>query len=1083
MKHIRRRGAALSLAILLAVSPVAAASEAMGHDLHTGRSELSVGTTLTKQIFWSDTYSDLRTERYFTYTPNTSVNPTVAYGDTVLSRATLTSMAQSLEAQGKRVIAGTNGDYYVMATGNPVGLVITDGIVRSASPYNYAVGFREDGTAFIGKPDISVTATFHGNTLAVYGGINKVRSETGGYYLFTDDFSATTQNTSPGVDVILTPVLDNVGETVDVDLDVTNVEGDTNTNTDTGANTGSGQTENGAETETRAESGPGMEPEETSSSADLTEESLTDGSVTGEGAVTEEVKGTLVKSAKPAVGGRVSCVVEQVLESTGPISIPEGKMVLSINAKGNEWLVSQLRSLKPGETVDIDVTAGDARFAEAEEALGALYKLVTNGAVESGLDKERTARTAIGIKADGTVIFYTMDGKQTGYSVGATMTQVAMRLVELGCVEAVCLDGGGSTTAGATFPDDTTMEVINSPSDGAQRANSTAIFLTTELQPTGELSHFQLSPSDAMVLAGSTIQMSAMAVDSSYYQMSYSGPLTYSVQNGNGLVTTEGLFTASSESGSTQVAVSVAGATGTADITVVKTPDKISLTDETTGAAITALSVEPGEQINLKASSIYKKLALLSSDTAYVWTVDPAVGTVDANGVFTAGEKTASGSLTVSAGGTALVVPVNVAGHVMALETFEGSFSSLSSTAAASATAETSLDYVRYGSQSAKVTYDAAAGGTAGLVSTLSIPTGERYLSLWVYGDASGNSLTATVADQSGNPTDVLLTALDFTGWKHVTAALPDGATVIRSLQIIYGGAEGKAAGTIWLDHLTTSNEIISDTTPPTVTVTVNGTTVTAVVTDNVDRSIPKECVVLTRDGVNQTFTWNQETGTLTATLPAADSQSHRITVTAVDASGNLARGSADMAPTVARDPVFTDTDDHWAGTYADYLYDTGVTTGVSTDSGLQFQPDKNITRGEFFALVARRMNLNLDAYDSVELPFADAAEIPSWALREVKAMYALGILKGTSDGSVLKCNANATISRAEAMTILGRTQARGYAEVELTFTDAAQVPTWAAPFVRSLVGQGVVNGYNNLIQPLNPITRGEVAKMLYAML
>ena len=79
--------------------------------------------------------------------------------------------------------------------------------------------------------------------------------------------------------------------------------------------------------------------------------------------------------------------------------------------------------------------------------------------------------------------------------------------------------------------------------------------------------------------------------------------------------------------------------------------------------------------------------------------------------------------------------------------------------------------------------------------------------------------------------------------------------------------------------------------------------------------------------------------------------------------------------------------------------------------------------------------------------------------------------------------NALSTISRAEAMTILGRTQARGYAEAELNFSDAAQVPDWSATFVRSLVGQGVVNGYNNLIQPLNPITRGEVAKMLYAML
>ena len=30
-------------------------------------------------------------------------------------------------------------------------------------------------------------------------------------------------------------------------------------------------------------------------------------------------------------------------------------------------------------------------------------------------------------------------------------------------------------------------------------------------------------------------------------------------------------------------------------------------------------------------------------------------------------------------------------------------------------------------------------------------------------------------------------------------------------------------------------------------------------------------------------------------------------------------------------------------------------------------------------------------------------------------------------------------------MTILGRTQARGYAEPELTFSDAGQVPDWWA--------------------------------------
>src|SRR5699024_12389077 len=48
------------------------------------------------------------------------------------------------------------------------------------------------------------------------------------------------------------------------------------------------------------------------------------------------------------------------------------------------------------------------------------------------------------------LVFYTIDGRRSGYSIGASMTQVAQRLIELGCVSALCLDGGGSTTISVT---------------------------------------------------------------------------------------------------------------------------------------------------------------------------------------------------------------------------------------------------------------------------------------------------------------------------------------------------------------------------------------------------------------------------------------------------------------------------------------------------------------------------------------------------------------------------------------------------------------------------------------------------------
>ena len=264
----------------------------------------------------------------------------------------------------------------------------------------------------------------------------------------------------------------------------------------------------------------------------------------------------------------------------------------------------------------------------------------------------------------------------------------------------------------------------------------------------------------------------------------------------------------------------------------------------------------------------------------------------------------------------------------------------------------------------------------------------------------------------------------------------------------------------------------------------VEGGQLTATVADNVDKSFDAGQVSLTYDGKPVAGAWDPATSTMKATLPAADGKAHRATVTAVDASGNIGRASADIAPSADAASVFVDTADHWAAPYAEFLYSQGITNGVGEPDALEFAPNKNITRGEFFAMAARWMGLDLTQYAAVELPFADAGEIPSWFQNEVKAMYSLGILKGSDSGNgVLRVNANATISRAEAMTILGRTQAKGYAAPALTFADAADVPAWASGYVQSLVGQGVVGGYENRISPNASITRGEVAKMLYAML
>lgn len=1012
MKQLLRRGAALGLALLMtAGAATAGASDALGWEIHRGRVPLSQGTGFEKTLFWSDTYADLRAEYYIEYTPNPSVVPTVAYGERILAKATLTSMAEGLESLGKHVVSGINGDWYVVSTGAPTGLVLTGGVVRSTPYYNtaWAVGFNSDGTAFIGRPGLNISVSFGGQAHRLGGGINKIRKlvsgdTSGGLTLLTSDFSAMTQNTQPGVDVILTPMDDGTGY-----------------------------------------------------------------------------------SLEPRIGSMTRYVVEQVLESEGSIPIPEGKAVLTLNSSDNAEILEELRALQPGDPVVLTIGTADLRWTGVDQALGGVDKIVTAGQVENGLPSDRTACTAVGVRSDGSVVLYTLDGRQSGYSVGATMTQVAQRLVELGCVDAISMDGGGSTNLGVTWPGQSSLQIVGRPSDGSQRANSTAIFLTTRMEPTGNLSSYYVTPTDAMLLAGSTLQLSAAGLDSAFYPTS-GGYVDWSVPEGGGSINSGGLFTAGSESGFSVVSASDGWGNGSAYITTVKTPDSISVLNEATGAAVSALNLDPGEQLDLTASAVYRKLALVAQDTSFVWSTDVPGSSVDANGVFTAGEEGASGSLTVSAGGASATVPVRVASHVYPLDVCEG-FPAFTGAAPTLVEAETNLDFVRSGRQSWRVSYDLSAG-SALLSGVLSIAGGERYLGLWIYGDGSGNVLEAATVNTALQEQYFTLAVLDFTGWKHISVPLPENSVSLTGLQILPpaesalpdGGLPERQSGVIWLDQFTTSNEEIHDFTPPTVSVTISGRQLTASVSDNVDRSFTRGQLTLSYDGMPLDFQWDEAAGVLTAALPEAGAACHRVSVTATDASGNLGRGSAGIAPPEGRESVFSDMADSPYRLQATHLYDTAVTNGVPTVDGLAFQPDKHITRAEFFALVARWLNLDLGLYAGVELPFADTSSVPEWALREVKAMYSLGLLKGADAGGQLLVNAGTTITRAEALTILGRTQPMGSNCGAFTAPDAVQVPTWAALYAQNLWVQGVVGANGSNIRPQDLLTRGEMADMLYAM-
>ena len=78
-------------------------------------------------------------------------------------------------------------------------------------------------------------------------------------------------------------------------------------------------------------------------------------------------------------------------------------------------------------------------------------------------------RSALGSTRENHLIFFVVDGKRADWSVGISLSRLADELKKLGCVEAMNLDGGGSSTLAMNGV------VLNKPSDGEERA-VTSIF-------------------------------------------------------------------------------------------------------------------------------------------------------------------------------------------------------------------------------------------------------------------------------------------------------------------------------------------------------------------------------------------------------------------------------------------------------------------------------------------------------------------------------------------------------------------------------------------------------------------------------
>lgn len=161
------------------------------------------------------------------------------------------------------------------------------------------------------------------------------------------------------------------------------------------------------------------------------------------------------------IQARVSAV-----QNRGNTAIPTGGMVLSISRKAD----ALTPHAKVGDVLTIR-TAVTPDMKAVQAAIGGDPVLVANSEIAEDLnDTQPHPRTAVGF-AGMTVYMVVVDGRQPRLSIGVTRGEMARIMLDLGCTDALSLDGGGSTTMWVGG------RVVSSPSSGSLRPVGNALMV------------------------------------------------------------------------------------------------------------------------------------------------------------------------------------------------------------------------------------------------------------------------------------------------------------------------------------------------------------------------------------------------------------------------------------------------------------------------------------------------------------------------------------------------------------------------------------------------------------------------------
>lgn len=195
-------------------------------------------------------------------------------------------------------------------------------------------------------------------------------------------------------------------------------------------------------------------------------------------------------------------------------------------------------------------------------------------------------------------------------------------------------------------------------------------------------------------------------------------------------------------------------------------------------------------------------------------------------------------------------------------------------------------------------------------------------------------------------------------------------------------------------------------------------------------------------------------------------------TYTAADPAGNVSREATVtvqiLKPTDSRQ--YTDTVGRDCRFAAEWLRNTGLFVGEKIGNEDCFFPEKEVSRGQFLAMVVQALEIPLEdtAYDAVP------GDTPLWLKPYVAAALRSGLTAGWPDNQNGSFRADQAITGAEAAVMLQNALDLTISQDTLEEGQNEEVPAWAAISLTALEENGIC------LEPDKALTRATAAKVFY---